>query len=225
MGIQERKDREKEHRKEEIVDAAQKIFFEKGLLTATMDEIAETAELSKGTLYLYYKSKEDLYLAVNVRGIEILYAMVDQTVKSKESLIGKLRALQNVYFDFFEKHKNFFRMFYFFQTSQFHKQVSDEMREMCSAKTHQVWTLVIDLLKKGIGEGLIRPNLDPVEITIILWLSATSLMQRIDNEDQMWKERMKINLKNTLKTSNLLLFEAILTEAGRKELSTLEFVK
>ncbi|MEO8168159.1 MAG: helix-turn-helix domain-containing protein, partial [bacterium] len=60
MGIIERKEREKEHRREDIIAAAQKIFFEKGLPSATMDEIAEAAELSKGTLYLYYKSKEDL---------------------------------------------------------------------------------------------------------------------------------------------------------------------
>jgi TetR/AcrR family transcriptional regulator len=70
MGITERKEREKEHRKEEIIDAAQKVFFEKGLLLTTMDEIAEIAELSKGTLYLYYKSKENLYLAVMMRGTE-----------------------------------------------------------------------------------------------------------------------------------------------------------
>ncbi|MDL1893205.1 helix-turn-helix transcriptional regulator, partial [Sphingobacteriales bacterium CHB3] len=52
MGIIERKEREKEQRREEIVTAAEKIFFEKGLAIATMDEIAEAAELSKGTLYL-----------------------------------------------------------------------------------------------------------------------------------------------------------------------------
>ena len=39
-------------------------------LHATMDEIAEAAELSKGTLYLYYSSKEDLYLAVMMRGMD-----------------------------------------------------------------------------------------------------------------------------------------------------------
>lgn len=60
MGTHERKEREREHRREDILDAAQHVFFEKGLPTATMDEIAEIAELSKGTLYLYYKSKEDL---------------------------------------------------------------------------------------------------------------------------------------------------------------------
>jgi len=43
MGVYERKGREKEHRKEEIIEAAQKVFFEKGLINATMDEIAEAA--------------------------------------------------------------------------------------------------------------------------------------------------------------------------------------
>lgn len=75
MGIHERKEREKEQRKEEILDAAQRIFFEKGLLAATMDEIAEAAELSKGTLYLYYSSKEDIYLAVMMRGMKTLHEM------------------------------------------------------------------------------------------------------------------------------------------------------
>ena len=39
MGTHERKEREKEHRREEILDAAQTVFFEKGLAVATMDEI------------------------------------------------------------------------------------------------------------------------------------------------------------------------------------------
>ena len=73
MGIAERKEREKEYRKESILDAAQKVFFEKGLHLSTMDEIAETAELAKGTLYLYYHSKEDLYLAVLLRGLSIRF--------------------------------------------------------------------------------------------------------------------------------------------------------
>ncbi len=225
MGIHERKEREKEHRKEEILDAAQKVFFEKGLFVATMDEIAEAAELSKGTLYLYYKSKEDLYLAVMMRGLQILYEMIESMMNSEGSVISKLLALEDVYLDFFKDHKNYFRMFYFFQTPQFHKQVSDEMKRACDSNNQRMWDLVIGLLKKGIGEGLIRSDLNPIEIATILWSSSTALMMRIDNEDQIWKERMNINLVDTLKTSNSLLFEAILTEKGRREFSTFEHMK
>ena len=59
MGIAERKEREKLQRRKDIIDAAEKVFFYRGFESATMDEIAEKVELSKGTLYLYFKSKEE----------------------------------------------------------------------------------------------------------------------------------------------------------------------
>ncbi len=62
MGILERKEKEKQQRRDDILGAAKEVFFSKGLMSATMDEIAEKAELSKGTLYLYFASKEELYL-------------------------------------------------------------------------------------------------------------------------------------------------------------------
>lgn len=97
VGIQERKEREKEHRKEEIVDAAQKVFFEKGLHVATVDEIAEAAELSKGTIYVYYKSKEDLYLAVVMRGMQILHDMIERVIESEHNVVKALTRLQETY--------------------------------------------------------------------------------------------------------------------------------
>lgn len=218
MSIHERKEREKEHRKEEILDAAQKIFFEKGLLISTMDEIAEAAELSKGTLYLYYKSKEDLYLAVMMRGLQVLYEMAEHVVNSFNSILEKLIELVDVYRKFFESNKNFFRMFYFMQAPQFHKQVSDEMWQSCSVINQKLWNLVVELLKKGIEEGLLRSDLNPVEIAIIFWSSSTALMLRMDGEGERWSNKMNIDLLHTLETSNDLLIEAILTEAGRAQL-------
>ena len=57
MGVAERRQREKEERRSCIVAAAEAVFLEKGLDVATMDEIAARAEVSKGTLYLYFKEK------------------------------------------------------------------------------------------------------------------------------------------------------------------------
>ena len=64
MGIAERKEREKQQRREEIVQAAEEVFFSKGFEKSTMDDVAEKAELSKGTLYLYFKSKEELLIGI-----------------------------------------------------------------------------------------------------------------------------------------------------------------
>lgn len=216
MGIFERKEREKEHRREEILDAAQKVFFEKGLLASTMDEIAEVAELSKGTLYLYYKSKEDIYLGVMMRGMHLLHDAFEQAVDSVQSVPVILERFGEAYIDFFNKHRNVFRMMSFFQTPQFHKQVSDEMMHSCSEENHRIWDLVVTVMTRGIKEGMLRPDLNPVEVSIIIWSSATALMLRMDAENDMWKDRMKIDLQRTLRTSNTLFMDAILTEKGRR---------
>jgi AcrR family transcriptional regulator len=221
VGITERKEREKEHRKEEILDAAQKVFFEKGLATATMDEIAEAAELSKGTLYLYYKSKEDMYLAVMMRGMEVLYKIYEPIVSSNDTSVQKLAKFGDTYKNFFHSHRSFFRMFHFLQAPQFHKQVSEEMRQACSVESRKMWDMVIGLLRRGMEEGAFRSDLNPVEVAIILWSSATALLLRVDSEGETWKERMNIDLEHTLEISNKLLFESILTDRVRAEFAGL----
>jgi hypothetical protein len=110
-------------------------------------------------------------------------------------------------------------MMHFLQTPQFHKQVDDEMRRNCRTLNRRVWDPVNGILQRGIDEGILRKNLNPVEVGIILWSSATALMIRIDSEDQIWKETFQIDLAKTLELSNTLLFGAICTEEGRKALA------
>jgi TetR/AcrR family transcriptional regulator len=217
MSIVERKEREKEHRKEEILDAAQKVFFERGLTTATMDEIAETAELSKGTLYLYYKSKEDMYLGVLMRGMEELHTEYERIGISGFSTVEKLVKLKSAYIDYFYKNRKFFRMTNFLQSPYFHKQVSDEMKQSCDVEGQKVWKIIDSVLQHGVEEGVLRPDFNPIELGVIIWSTMTSLLSRIDNEGDSWKKRFNINLEHTLEISNTLLFEAILTDRGRSE--------
>ncbi len=79
MGIVERREREKEHRRNSILDAAEEIFFSKGIHLATMDEVAARAELSKGTLYIYFKSKEELYYGITMRALTVLKDMFQKS--------------------------------------------------------------------------------------------------------------------------------------------------
>jgi AcrR family transcriptional regulator len=218
MGIHERKEREKEHRKEEILDAAQSVFFSKGLFETTMDEIAEKAELSKGTLYLYYKSKEDLYLAVMMRGMRQLHSMFEHVIAEGASVPRTLQRMFDAYVEYFHSHRNYFRMLYFYQTPQFHRQVSVEMKESCGVENRRIWELVVGVMKRGMDAGMLRSELNPIEIGITLWSSATALMMRVDSELELWREQMAVDLEKTLRLSNALLLDSILTERGKQEL-------
>jgi len=222
MGTVERKEREKESRKESIIDAAQKVFFEKGLLTATMDDIAEHAELAKGTLYLYYRSKEDLYLAVMMRGLVLLRGMFEEVIAQHYSTVRTLAELTNTFVRFFEHHRNYFRMFHFFNTPQFHKQVSEEMMIACDRCNESLWSLATGVFERGRAEGRIRTELRPIEIVIVLWTSASSLMMRIDSQGELFRQKLTVDLEHTLRVSNVLLLESVMTDAGKKELSELQ---
>ena len=216
MGISERKEREKEHRREEIIDAAQRIFFQKGLIATTMDEIAEAAELSKGTLYLYYKSKEDLYLAVMMRGMEMLSGMFETVVSSGEPTLRVIAKLGEAFYEFFRKHRNYYRMMHFFENPQFHKQVSPEMLQSCSTGNQKVWKLVIDVITRGIDEGVIQKGIDPKHAAVILWSNNNGLLRQLDREDSYWKDVMGVDLEETLRQANAMTLEALMTDEAKK---------
>jgi AcrR family transcriptional regulator len=219
MGIHERKEREKEQRREEIINAAQVVFFEKGLHNSTMDEIAERAELSKGTIYLYYASKEDLYLAVTVRGFDILREMIKETIEASKNTLEAMWRLGTAYFEFFEKHRSYFRMFHFLQFPEFHKQVSSDMMELCNGNTQTTWKLVIDTFQRGIDERIFRADVSPIEAAVILWSSANSILQRIDNENDRWKKNLNVDLAQVYYRSNSLFLQSLMTPEAAKQYS------
>jgi AcrR family transcriptional regulator len=101
-----------EFRRNELLSAARAIFAKKGFHDATIEEIADAAEVAKGTVYLYYKSKKDLYLQALRFGIELL----NNELKDKASIPGsfedKLRRLSACKIAFCDENRDFFRIFY-----------------------------------------------------------------------------------------------------------------
>lgn len=69
MNPQERKRQEREARRHRIQDAARPVFFERGFARTSIEDIAKQAQLSVGAIYLYFKSKEDLYLSILQRSL------------------------------------------------------------------------------------------------------------------------------------------------------------
>jgi AcrR family transcriptional regulator len=217
MGIPERKEREKERRKEEILDAAQRVFVEKGLTTATVDDIAAAAELSKGTLYLYFESKEDIYIALMMRGLHLLYSMFNEIISTETSVVKTLHRMEEAYTEFFNTQRNYFRMMDSAYRPNVHKDVSEEMRKIYAVESKKNWEQIIELFNRGVREKKIRDDINPIDMAIIIWSNATSLMTRIDREGDIWQKERNIDLTKTLEESFHLLMDAILTPDGRME--------
>jgi len=103
MGIQERKEREKERRRQQIMVAAKRIFSDKGFGRATMEDIANEAELSPGTLYLYFRSKDELCVSLSLRVLEyLLIRMEHLNADSQIDSIDKISQLKKALLDVYE---------------------------------------------------------------------------------------------------------------------------
>jgi TetR/AcrR family transcriptional regulator len=177
MGIAERKEREKQLRRDEIILAAEKVFFSKGFDYTTMDHIAEEAELSKGTLYLYFKSKEDLHMAVARKSIRLLRTITLKATEGEGNAIEKLGRMGRATIEFSRKDPDRMRAI----------MTLEEMEpSTLSVTTSDVQDLiykestvgtVIQLVELGVKEKLIRADVPALLIAHTLWMTVLSVVR------------------------------------------------
>ncbi|MBU0763365.1 MAG: TetR/AcrR family transcriptional regulator [Bacteroidetes bacterium] len=185
MGIQERKEREKEQRRQDIITAAEKLFFTKGLDNTTVDEIAAEAELSKGTVYLYFKGKEDLQFSVLQRGADILQDMLKAVISANESGLKNLLEMGHAFIRFSKEYKNYFQIFMFFQTSNFAK-LNIAPGELQHYFVHRSpFAILAEIVQKGIDDGSLRADIPAPVLATTLWSQIIGLMTVLENKREL----------------------------------------
>jgi len=110
--LQERKNREKQARIQTILAAALKVFSSQGYHGTSMDAVAETAELGKATLYYYFKSKDELLLAILENGVQEFFASLEKRWKGLTDPIKKLETIPYAGADFFYRHPDYFKLYH-----------------------------------------------------------------------------------------------------------------
>lgn len=150
MAISDRKKREKEQRRQSIIDAAEKLFFAKGYDNVSMNDIAKEVELNRATIYLYFENKEALCFAVVLRGVRILNGMVKNYVKNA-SYTQKISAFGAAYNAFFHSYPQYNQAYNLFQSGRFElsslkRPAWDDVREIMELQK-EVFDIVHSAIK------------------------------------------------------------------------------
>ena len=169
MGIRERKERERERRRQQIMVAAKRVFTDKGFSKATMEDIAKEAELSPGTLYLYFKNKDELYASLSLRILQYLTIRLEH-VKAEPftDATQRLNDLKEAMLDVYEFDP-------LILINMFHMQSSETLKNLSPDLLGQIETLSRNSLKAmaNIFEEGIRKNVfvdrHPTAVADILW--------------------------------------------------------
>ena len=198
-----RKEKEREIRQKDIIDAAEKLFFSKGFNNVSMNEIAKEAEMARGTLYLYFKNKNDIYAAIAIRAAKILGEMFSEV--QPQTGIDKIRALSIIYYQFYKKHTGYYHAYY-------HSGVFDYKNSQNMEKLKEVrkinFQVVADAIKEGFADGTIRDDIDP-EATTLIMLSMSNNVNNLIPVTQMYMDEYGLTQDDFFESSLEMVLRSI----------------
>ena len=175
--ITERRQEERDRRRAEIVDAAEALYADIGWDAVTMDQVAKKARLSRALVYVYFRDKADLHLALVERALDTLRGRFEAAREGKPRGIDEVEAMGRAYLDFANDLPHYFDACARFEA----RATSDGVQPneaACLACGHRVHETFVTSLNRGIADGSIRSDIgDPYLTSISLWAFSHGVIQ------------------------------------------------
>lgn len=145
-----------EYRVQSIQDAAMRVIARKGMAAATMQEIAEEAGVAKGTIYLYFRDRDELVEKTFETAITQLIARVEKAMTEEKSLEEKIRAAMTAKLTFFRQNREFFRLYISLRLPEGDPQQQRRHKRNCEPQYRDSVGRLAGILEEAMGRGEIR---------------------------------------------------------------------
>ena len=175
MGLKERRKREKKERRNQILDAARGLLFEKGLHATSINQIAKQAELGVGTIYFYYKNKEEIFADLQEEGLELLFARILKVSNLDLPPAEKLKEIGLQYIRFSEKNRDYYDIINYFLASP---QIffAPNLKSKIDRHGSQIIGLIVETINAGLRAGQFQSS-SPRRDAITFWGTLHGLIQ------------------------------------------------
>jgi AcrR family transcriptional regulator len=218
LGNVERKEKEREIRRNDIIDAAERVFFSKGYDKATMDDVAKEAEFSKRTVYVYFRSKEQIYFDIMTRGYRLLIAMLkDDLQKEKDcDAIERIRRLSLALYRFSRDYPEYFKAIMEYENGEldFQKGIPDQSREECYALGEEALGYLTGALRKGVAEESVRSDLDVGKTALVLWACMIGVLNTAKRKENYIQNYHRTTPEELVSAAFQLIIRSIKAENG-----------
>ena len=180
MQINERKAWEKTQRKNRIIKIAERVFHQHGFQGTTLPAIAAAAGYNRRTLYLYFRDKEELFLAVVLRSLESLGAYFQKAATGA----NVLRELAWAFFTFAQEHPEDLDLIMRYESGHFNywsrqnrTRTSGEYQTACQRVSETIMKIVTTAIADGMKSNTIHTTLTPRQLMLILWGQIFGVVQ------------------------------------------------
>lgn len=153
-----RKEREQRARRNFILQAAEKLFAQRGFYGTTMSDLAASSEFSVGTLYNFFKSKEEVYYSLIMEKLDYMLKQLAQEINNLPPGLPQIKGLIEGVCKFFQENKDFFRIFF---AERFHLVSAVGPRAM--RELRRKYLAYIKLVKGIMVRAIKKKELEPLE--------------------------------------------------------------
>ena len=171
--VKEKKTRKKEQAKElrrnNILKAARKLFFDRGFKAVTVDDIAEKAGVSKGSIYLCFESKEEIYVQILITDNLTLNDIIKNFSLIEASASQLLKEFARIYVNYFLSDKELFRILMTFMMRPKEMQLTEEQTRELIRTTNENIQVISRILQKGVNAGEFTPLQDIRQTQNAIW--------------------------------------------------------
>lgn len=164
----------KDDKRNFILSVAEKIMTEKGISGLNMDLVSFETKFAKGTLYLYFKSKEEIFAHLTVKARELLLLEFQNSIINKENEIEKLKAVLWANFNFCQEYKLYYELLSFYEVNN-NLIETEELR----ASIFGIANFITKIVEDGKAKNLIKETAIAQELVYILWATNVGMMQLI----------------------------------------------
>jgi|WetSurSiteA1Bulk_404760.scaffolds.fasta_scaffold14549_2 AcrR family transcriptional regulator len=175
-----RQEKERQVRRAEIVEAAERVFRRKGFARASMDAVAAEAQFTKRTVYMYFASKEDLLFAVALAGSKRLFARQQALLAGEGTGLARIRGAALAYYEFSRDLPDLFRIIEDARHLKPRQKDTPARLEFVRFRA-AMFEKYGEAFKGGIADGSIRSDLDPERMVYAVVLVLTGFFQALSD--------------------------------------------
>lgn len=159
-----------------------RVIARKGMAAATMQEIAKEAGVAKGTIYLYFRDRDELVEKTFETAITQLHERIDRALQQKVPFAEKLRAVIAAKLEFFGAHREFFRLYLSLRMPEGSPQRQRRQKRTCQPQYRARIQQTADVLREAMDAGEIRRT-DPYRLALFLIEGSTAVVLERVSED------------------------------------------
>ncbi|MCX7044713.1 MAG: TetR/AcrR family transcriptional regulator [Candidatus Sumerlaeota bacterium] len=175
-----------------ILKAAETLFATRRYHEVTLDEITRIAKIGKGTIYLYFKNKEDLFFHTITAGSDELCALVKEKAPNNAPFEDRLLAMCREITSYFQPKRHLFRMLH--ESAGAMRDPGGHIRKRFWSKKQNLQDAVAEVMAAGAEEKRLRPDVPPLTLAHFLLSMLAARGREFDSDENRPPLEMIVNI-------------------------------